>query len=267
MKLLLLRFIRSPLAQLPHSCLQAELAAACGVKEESEDEESDQDDGSSSASSVFGLDKTSSAPTSRRRAVAATPPMSRPRSEAKEAAAPGPGQGNDTEKSERATMKPRRGSGAGDTKRGKEKESPLATAQSALQLLQQISPASQWQGKVKEQDLQSRLKKAGTAIGDVQRFQGTLPADSPQKADCERLLSGLGGLVEAAPLCRDVFCKLKAKQQVMQSLQDPLFQSDLLKVFALDTLDMETASAILSAIAQKVVEAGELGGTGLSHSI
>lgn len=255
--------------------MQAELAAARGVKvEESEDEGSDKDDGSSSASSVFGLDKTSAAPTSTRKATLTKPTRARPDGNPR-ATSEEPDQSTAPETPtipESKAPRSRRSSLGGEkkvTQKGGEKENPLAAAHSALQLLQQISPASQWQGKVREQDLQSRLKKAGTAIGDVQRFQGTLPEDSQkEKEDCERLLSGLGGLVAAAPLCRDVFCKLKAKEQVMKSLQDSLFQDELLKVFALDTLDMETTSSILSAIAQKVVEAGELyGRTGLSHLI
>ena len=253
-----------------HTKMQAELAAATGVKaEESADEESDKDDGSSSESSVFGLDKSSAPPPAQKKAATVATPGSRRRSqshrsESPENADPDPADGLDKPKPERPAPKSRLQKEMGQQSRRKsgegQNQNPIATAHSTLQLLQQISPASLWQGKIKEQDLQSRLKKGGAAIGDVQRFQGTLPEDSPQKADCERLLSGLGDLIEAGPLCRDVFCKLKAKQQVMQSLQDALFQADLMKVFALDTLDMETASAILSAIAQKVVEAKGAGG-------
>ena len=264
---------------MPHSRLQAELAAARGVKaEDSEDEDSDKDDGCSSASSVFGLDKTSAAPTNDGRKSVTQPTQPRTRPDSKTTVTSEPEQGTGTEATGLESKPPRsrRGSLPGaktkekdKAQESKDKENPLAAAHSALQLLQQISPASQWQGKIKEQDLQSRLKKAGAAIGDVQRFQGTLPEGSQkEQEDCERLLSGLGDLVAAAPLCRDVFCKLKAKEQVMKSLQDSLFQDELLKVFALDTLDMETTSSILSAIAQKVIEAGELyGRTGLSHSI
>ena len=97
---------------------------------------------------------------------------------------------------------------------------------------------------------------AGTAIGELQQFQSTLLEDSPQRLDCERILEGLSTIVAAAPLCRDVFAKLKSKgPSSLGVLQEPVFKEEVQKLFKLESLDTETASGIVVAMGQKLIEA------------
>ena len=106
------------------------------------------------------------------------------------------------------------------------------------------------------------MKKAGNAIGELQKFQSTLLEDSPIRLDCERTLEGLSAIVAAAPLCGDVFGKLKSLGKGSSSLEvfeEAVFKEELQKLFKLGSLDTKTASGIVVALGQKLIEAGMAG--------
>ena len=236
---------------------QEELKAALGQAEEESVADKSDDDDASSVSSFFGLDKSGGGDSRRRSRGsgveaegAATPSVAGSPRRSPRRTRQGPERDRQDKSQPAPKGRPRQGNG------NRSKPTPLASAQQALQSLEQASPPALWQGKMKDQELQARLKKAGTAIGELQQFQSTLLEDSPQRLDCERTLEGLSTIVAAAPLCRDVFAKLKSKgPSSLEVLQEAVFKEEVQKLFKLESLDTETASGIVVAMGQKLIEA------------
>ena len=134
---------------------QEELKAALGQAEEESVADKSDDDDASSVCSFFGLDKSGGGDSRRRSRGsgveaegAATPSVAgSPRRSPRRTR-----QGSEREKREKSQPAPKGRPRQGNGNRSS-KPTPLASAQQALQSLEQASPPALWQGKMKDQEL------------------------------------------------------------------------------------------------------------------
>ena len=232
--------------------LQEDLAAARGEVQEDAGPEDDDSD-ASSQDSYFGLGAATPKPGKGpgRRSFSSPPATDVP--------APSPkhenGREKDKDKDQDKEKDKEKGTGdKGDRRRQKQPASVLASAHASLQGLEQASPMALWKSAIKDSDLQSRLKKGGAAIGEVQQFQAALPEDSPKREDCAKVLGSLAAAIDSAPLCQEVFGKLRGKK-AMEALADPSFHAELSRVLKLSTIDIDTVHGIIMHIGSKLIQA------------
>lgn len=173
-----------------------------------------------------------------------------------ESGGPSPGTGGGSgggPKPPKGRERERKGQGKDDKGLGKSKV--LQTAEQNLKAVQQITPFTIWKNSFRENEIQSRLKKAGQSITDVEKFQATLADDNSQREDCGRILKKISDTVDGIGIFQGIIAKLKSKK-VMEELRDATFHTALANALNSGdfSVDPDTQSAIIAFIGQKVVE-------------
>lgn len=153
--------------------------------------------------------------------------------------------------------------GREERRRGKNNGAPvpggsmpaLATAQAALQSLQQASAPALWKGSFKDADVNGRLKKAGQALTSLEQYAATQFEGSPLRKDAHRVIEQLAQHMDTLPSFLDVFGKLRGKKVMEFVVDDESFFTELAKVLKAPGMDQDTLSTIITFIGQKLIEA------------
>ena len=129
----------------------------------------------------------------------------------------------------------------------------LEATQSAVKQLGMIDATCLWRGAMRESEITSRMKKATDAVAELQQIAAAKPDEGGLASEAARLAEETERRVADISLFTDTVGKVKsAKQKLTGLLQDQSFADKFTKALKTESIDADTLSSVLQAVATKI---------------